>query len=278
MGSRHLPDLRRADPVRWRRASLLKLSAALLVVVAALAGGLMVHTGYIGGPVFAELPAGRPPGSDLRGVSAVLVSGDMGFSVGMGRQVADRLRQDGIPVVAVNSLAFFRHRRTPEEVQALISAAIRRAMALPGAWRVVLIGQSFGADMLHVGLAGLAPDQRGHVMHVVLIVPEDQVEYRASPSNVLNIGEPLLPALPTARRLDWVQTLCIRGAEETDSLCPLLSARNVAQVILPGGHPLHRDSDLVYRVVRDSIIGTARGTGRRAAHSCTWLPAIRAAA
>lgn len=234
---------------------------AVLVLAAALAA-FVVYTGYIGGRVFTDLPPKAAPVPALRGVGAVLVSGDMGFSVGMGRDVCARLRRDGIPVLAVNSLAFFRHRRTPAEDRALIASAIRRALGVPGTRKVVLIGQSFGADMLQVGLAGLEPALRPRVMSVALIVPEQTVEYRASPSDLLDVGEPLVAALPTARRLDWVPTLCVQGREETDSLCPLLSSPNVRRVALPGGHPLRRDSDLVYGVLLGSVVQAAAGHAR----------------
>jgi type IV secretory pathway VirJ component len=245
------------------RASILKRTAWAIALAAAVVGALTVLTGYAGGAVFVDQPPRAVSPRELSGVGAVILSGDMGFSVGMGRQVSDRLVHDGIPVTGVNSLAFFRRHRTPDEDRALVASAIRRALAVPGTRRVVLIGQSFGADMLQAGLAGLDPALRATVMDVVLVVPEDTLEYRASPSNLLDMGEPQVPALPTARRLDWVPTLCIRGKKETDSLCPLLSSGNVEHVVLPGGHPLHRDSDRVYRAVIRSVIQAAeRPVGR----------------
>lgn len=229
-----------------------------LLVAACVAG--MVYTGYIGGRVFAEFTPKVSPPPALKGIGAVLVSGDMGFSVGMGRDIAARLRRDGIPVLAVNSLAYFRHRRSSADDQILVAGAVHRGLALPGISKLVLIGQSFGADMLQAGLPGLTPPLRSHVMSVVLVVPGDTVEYRASPSNLFDWGEPSLPALPTARGLNWVPALCIRGAEETDSLCPLLTQPNMHSVVLPGGHPLHRDVDRVYGVVFRSIVDAARAS------------------
>lgn len=244
----------------WRGRALRRIAVAC-AALAVLLVTVMVITGYVGGAVFGEMPATVRSRPELAGVGAVLISGDMGFSVGMGREVARHLADDGIPVTVVNSLAFFRTQRTPAEDRTLVAAAIRRAMAVPGTRRVVLVGQSFGADMLQVGLAGLAPALRAPVLDVVLIVPEDTVEYRASPSDLFAMGEPQLPALPTARRLDWVPTLCIRGADETDSLCPLLSSANIEHAVLPGGHPLRRDSDRVYGTLIRSVLRAARQPG-----------------
>ncbi|MEJ7932888.1 AcvB/VirJ family lysyl-phosphatidylglycerol hydrolase [Sphingobium sp. AN558] len=233
--------------------SVLSLPAALV--------GVAAYLGYFGGPVFVDIPATARPAKINAGLAAVVLSGDMGFRIGMGPRVANRLAADGIPVVGINSLTFFRNRRSPAEVKALISAAARRALAFGHAGRVVLIGQSFGADMLHIGLTGMAPALRAHVAMVALVVPTDTILYRASPSELLNWTRPDAAALPTARQLTWVPVTCIQGAEETDSLCPMLTQPNVHRVALPGGHPMHGDTDAVHAVLAKAI-AAANITGR----------------
>jgi type IV secretory pathway VirJ component len=148
--------------------------------------------------------------------------------------------------VAVNTLTYLRRTRTPADITSLIARAEQRALRLGHTDRVVLIGQSFGADMLHVGLIGLPASLRAKITRIALIVPEDTVQFRASPSEIFDLFTPTTAALPTARRLTWAPVLCVQGAEEADSLCPLLTQANVRRVALPGGHPLHRDADALY--------------------------------
>lgn len=230
---------------------------ALLFVAGLGFSGWLGHIGYFGGPVFFEVPATAPPAATTARTAAVLFSGDMGFRVGMGPRVAKKLAADGIPVLGVSSLTFFRHERTPDEVRALIADAARRALAFGHADRLILIGQSFGADMLQVGLTGLPPSLRARVRMVGLVVPTDSVIFRASPSELFNWSTPDAAALPTARQLDWVPTVCIHGAQEDESLCPALTLPNVRQVTLPGGHPLHGDVDAVYGALKAEIDATA---------------------
>lgn len=237
---------------RVRKPWLLGGLASLAVIVALLIG-FMGYIGYFGGVVFVPVPATGRPAPAERGLVAVLLSGDMGFKIGMGPQVAARLAADGIPVIGINSLAYYRVRRSPAENEALIAEATRRALALPGARGVVLIGQSFGADMLQAGLPALPRELRDKVALVALIVPLDTIEYRASPAELFNLAPPDAPALSTARRLDWVPVLCVHGEEETDSLCPLLTMPNVRRVALPGGHPMRHDDHLVHAVLKQAI-------------------------
>lgn len=245
--------------MRVRRAS----SAILLVVLATFVGWLG-YIGYFGGGAYIEVPALRKRAADTAVTSprtvAVLFSGDLGFRVGMAPRIAARLAADGIPVLGVSSLAEFRQRRTPAEVRVFIARSIERALAFARADRVILIGQSFGADMLQVGAPGLPAHLRAKVPLVALVVPGDSVIFRASPAELFNWAKPDAAALPTARQLNWVPAICIYGREEENSLCPQLNLPNVERVALPGGHPLHRDADALYAVLRRKI-AAAGGAG-----------------
>jgi type IV secretory pathway VirJ component len=137
-----------------------------------------------------------------------------------------------------------------------VAQAVRTALARAHADRVVLIGQSFGADMLHVGLTGLPADLRARVQLVALVVPTDTVYYQASPAEMLTFSDPDAAALPTARQLTWIRALCVQGAEEKDSLCPRLTQPNMRRVALPGGHYLNYDSDALYRVLHQAVVAS----------------------
>jgi type IV secretory pathway VirJ component len=219
-------------------------------VIAILLTGFLLYfawLGYLMGSPFTDV---RPEGHVRNDLAAVVLSGDMGFKVGMGKQIARRLADDNIAVVGINSLNYFRTTRTPAEATALIARAINRAQTVSHAPRVMLIGQSYGADMLHVGLAGLVPSLRARVALVALVVPGATVEYRASPGEMFTFLMDEADARPTGKLLDWVPVLCVFGTEESNSLCPLLWQRNVHAVSLPGGHPLHYDAGAVYRELR----------------------------
>ncbi len=235
-------------------------TAGLLAVLILGFAGFLAYIGYFGGPVFTDVPATGQAPAEERGTAAVLLSGDMGFRIGMGPLIAARLARDGIPVVGVNSLTYFRHRRTPEEAGRLVLRAMQQAMAVPGTRRVVLIGQSFGADMLHVGLAKLPRPARANIAFVALVVPSDTVEFQASPEELFDLVPPDGPALPTARRLDWVPVLCVHGAREPHSLCPIFRQANVAQATLPGGHELNGDDAALYRVLAQAMRGALART------------------
>lgn len=223
------------------------LIASFLALGAALVAGMALvghRIGYPGGAIYTPIAATAPAQQPMQGLVAVFFWGDMGFNVGMGPSIARRLAAQGVPVLGVNALAAFAHRRTPQETRLLVRDATLRALHAPGARRVLLVGQSFGAGVLLAGLDGLSPELRARVAMVALIVPPDSLLLRATPGGVFSFGTDG-PALPAAHRLDWAPALCIHGAEEADSLCPLWRAQNVTRIALPGGHFLHEDAALV---------------------------------
>lgn len=228
----------------------MKKPLSVLMIVVALAAAFYCYAGYYNGPVYRDLPAARP---DPARPAIVVLSGDMGNRVGMAPKVAARLNGRGYAVVTVNSLTYFSPRRTPGEVTALIEEAMARAMRLGRAGRVVLIGQSFGADMLHAGLAGLPPAQRGAIDAVVLVVPGEDIIFRASPIELAGLEIADQRALDTAARLTWVPVTCVRGAKEHDSLCPELAMSNVRRVVLPGGHKLNSDDGALEAAILPAI-------------------------
>lgn len=219
------------------------------LALAGLSGTLLLalwYIGYIGNGALFDLRLAEPAAdpNHPRAV-ALYLSGDMGFRTGLGPQVAERLTHRGIAVVTENSLRFFRTRRTPEEAGAMIAQGLRRAIALDPKARLLLLGQSFGADVIAPSLPYVPTALRRRIAFIGLIAPGATRQWRASPSAIFSFNEPKEDALTAARRLSWAPLLCIQGAQERDSLCPLLRQPNVSRLQLPGGHPLHHDADAV---------------------------------
>ncbi len=229
---------------------------ALLGIIAIGGGGYVAYLGYFSNDPYTVM---RPPkGAPKADYAIAFLSGDMGFNAGRGPKIAARFVQDGVPVLGFNSLSWFRHRRTPAQVAAMVQELTRRTMRDFGVERVVLVGQSFGADALQLGLPAMPPELRRHIAFVGLVVPTDTVFLRASPDELFNWSPPDLPAAPSARQLTWVPGVCIQGATEDHSLCRTITQANITKVALPGDHYLHKDSGAVYRALKAEIAARAR--------------------
>jgi type IV secretory pathway VirJ component len=195
-----------------------------------------------------EVPASR--GSDT---FALMLTGDGGWA-GLDREVAAGLASAGIPVVALSSLQYFWKPRTPEQA-AQDTARIIDHYAT--AWRrehVVLVGYSFGADALPSIINRLPQEARARIARVALIglAPKASFEIHVGGWLGRSGDQPVLPELERLAR-DKIDIMCIRGADETDSLCPLPPTIGTS-VVLKGGHHFNGD----YSAVVDAIVGSAK--------------------
>lgn len=233
----------------WIRA----IGLALLLLALLGAGGYYVYAGWYRAFRFHDIPAAE---ANVARPAIVMLSGDMGDRTGMTPKVAARLHARGYAIVTANSLSYFSSGRTAAEAAALVTGAMHRAMALGRTDRVVLIGQSFGADMLHAALAEFPESARRPISAVILVVPGHDIIFRASPVELAGFETPDALAWPTASRLTWVPVTCIRGAREHNSLCPELAMPNVRRIVLPGGHPLHGDDAALAAAILPAIEAT----------------------
>lgn len=217
-----------------------RVKAAALVAVATLAVilGLALAAGF-----FDRNPLSLTGkfGGERRRIAVLFFSGDMGVHFGAGPHVIRAFAASGIPVVGVSSPALFAARRTRAQVDHIVADGIETALATSKADRLIVIGQSFGSDILGTGLAALDPALRSRIAAVVLVVPGDKVFFRADPTDLTYRGTPDAYAADALARIDWVPITCVYGTAEKDSACPLLRGANVRRVPLPGGHFLNND-------------------------------------
>ena len=90
-----------------------------------------------------EVPASHQT-SDLM---AILYSGDGGWRV-TDRGLAQILADHGIPVVGLNTLHYFWSRRTPQQAADDFSRLAEHYLDLWQKKRLIVIGYSFGADVM----------------------------------------------------------------------------------------------------------------------------------
>jgi type IV secretory pathway VirJ component len=195
-----------------------------------------------------------PPAASI---AVVNVSGDMGLRFLLGASTSRGLTDHHVPVVGISTPAVFRQRRTRAEVDAFMAATIRTALARTGVARVVVMGQSYGADIVQTGLARLPADLRAKVAAIVLVLPGDSVYFRADPTSWSYGDSPDSVGVTTANTLTWAPLTCIYGVEEDDSLCPLLRVPGARVIGMPGGHNIHHDEAGLLRHVLTAVRAVA---------------------
>ena len=210
--------------------------------------------------IFRHLEGGAPLvelanlGAFRKDASIVFFSGDTGLGRwSLGGRVAQQLATDRYAVTGVDMLAAFSTRKTSEQTSALLTRAIAVARQRNPGVPIVLIGQSYGSDILTLAIGGLPRDVQATIAKIILIVPGSHAYLQVSPGEILGTARPDVSLAPLARRLPNVSITCIYGVDETDSLCPVFKTANTTVIGLPGGHPLNRDSKALFAVVARAI-------------------------
>jgi len=203
-----------------------------------------------------EVPLGAAQGSAARGGAegpqeqrfAVLFTGDGGWA-GIDKEMAARLAASNIPAVGLSTLKYFWQARTPAETSRDLARIVRYYSAQWHRERVLLIGYSFGADVLPEVVNGLPPDVRNRVDSVNLIGLSHNASFEIRVAGWLGAAAEGSPIRPQIDRLGKLPVVCIRGDEEKDSLCPELTGTHVRKVLLAGGHHYNGDYTALVKAI-----------------------------
>ncbi|HRD66180.1 MAG TPA: AcvB/VirJ family lysyl-phosphatidylglycerol hydrolase [Candidatus Competibacter sp.] len=202
-----------------------------------------------GGVPLTEVPVTGGPG---RSQFAVMFSGDGGWAL-LDRAVTAELAKNGLPTVGWDSLSYFWKARQPDEVALDLERVLRHYLAVWKKERIVLIGYSFGADVLPALANRLPRDLRDRLDLVVFLGLSDYAAFEFHLSDWID-DEPSKgdqPVRPELEKLTGVKRLCIYGEEEEDAACPKLADLGAIAEKMPGDH--HFDED--YQGVAQRILG-----------------------
>jgi type IV secretory pathway VirJ component len=195
------------------------------------------ETGDIGDLPLVELPG---PRSDP--ILVLFLSGDGGWR-DLDKTIGERLAAEGLQVVGFDSLHYFWHRRSADELARDLTRTLNHYREAWGSKRFVLAGYSFGADVLPAALARLDPATRKSVLKVVLLGLSDRASFEIHPTEWLGIRAPGTPVLPEARQMDMARVLCISGRQEKISLCRDPAFAGAERIETSGGHHFNGDYD-----------------------------------
>lgn len=189
-----------------------------------------------------------PPAKAGGGRMAILVSGDGGWA-GLAKTIAAALAADGIGVAGLDSLKYFWQARQPEEVVRDVQRIAEHYGREWHATEVVYIGYSFGADVLPMVLNRLPRNLAPRTAGLTLIAPSDTANFEIKVTGWLGAVHPGPPTLPELEKLRGLPMVCLYGAADDGSVCPLLPKGLARVEALPGGHHFGGDYDSVAKSV-----------------------------
>lgn len=193
----------------------------------------------------ADLPIDTLMSKDMSKPLVFYISGDGGFN-SFSTSFMKQWNNAGYPVVSLNARSYFFRAKQPDVAAKVIAGLLNHYMA---SWRrnsVILIGYSFGADVLPFIQTRLPQNIETKVNHTVLLSPSHTTDFEVHlfyghsgsnvPAEINKLNNP---------------TLLVYGNKESD--VPVNEVRNpkVTSLVFSGDH--HYDdnvSELVAQIVK----------------------------
>jgi type IV secretory pathway VirJ component len=245
-GQDHVAELKRTHPGIEVTAQDQVSEDALLEI----SRDVLTTAATAGSPL--NLPLVPIEASPTRNTMAIIYSGDGGWR-DIDQKLGAYMQEAGIPVVGVDALRYFWNEKTPEQTAADLSRIIGTYKARWNVENVVLIGYSFGANILPATYRLLAKQDRDSIRLVSLLALSHQADFEIAVTGWLGYagagkhGDPV----EDLGAMEPFKIQCIYGVKEEDTACPELANITGADIrSRPGGH--HFDGD--YRTLNQLII------------------------
>lgn len=194
-----------------------------------------------------------PPPPALAGQHPLVVfySGDGGWR-DIDKKIGAYLAEQGYYVVGIDSLRYFWRKKEPAEMAADLDRLVRHYREQAQRNGVILVGYSFGADIMPFMVSRLSDDTKVEIKLISLLGISQHASFAIRLADIIggtNTDGPL--TLPELMKLKGIPIQCVFGEAEHDSVCTQKELDAVVNRIqMSGGH--HFDGD--YHHTADLII------------------------
>lgn len=167
----------------------------------------------------------------------LMISGDGGWT-GFDQQVADEFAKKGMPVVGLNALKYFWQQKNPLKTTLDAERLILQYAALWKKNKVILLGYSFGADVIPFIFNRLPENIRKEIHSVILLSPSPDSDFEIHVTDLFNFrsGKRAFNVLEEIKKIKGTHLVCFFGNEEDRTHAVALADKHIGVVILNGGH------------------------------------------
>jgi len=201
--------------------------------------------------VLDDLPLIEVPARATAGhVLVVHLTGDGGYGV-TDKGIANRLADNGVPVVVLNTRRYFWTVRTPVGASVDLARILRHYLSAWNADRFVMVGYSFGADVAPFLLTRLPADLRARLRLLVLLGPSEAAHFHLTLGDLI-VGESAkgpYKVAPELERLRGTPMECFYGEKDKEAIGGTLDPTLATSYKMSGGHRVGKNFDLIVRKI-----------------------------
>lgn len=181
------------------------------------------------------------------------LSGDGGFNK-FSNSLCDGINVKGYDVISLNSKSYFWDKKTPEQTAIDINNYLVKKLAGRKNQQVVMIGYSFGADVLPFILTRLPKEFHDKILASFLMAPSESTDFEIHWSDIF--GGNAKRSMDVATELNKLlndKIVIITGSDDGHLPLNKISLKRYTHEVLPGGHHFDGNTDEIAKVIINNI-------------------------
>lgn len=181
------------------------------------------------------------------------LSGDGGFNK-FSTSLCEDFNKEGYDIIALNSKSYFWDKQTPEQTTSDINNYLSKKIAGRKNQQIVLIGYSFGADVLPFIISRLPKNIHDKVIVSFLMAPSGSTDFEIHWSDIFGGNSKRDRDVVTEiNKLDGENIVIITGSDDEHLALNKISLKKYTHEVLPGGHHFDGDTDEIAIVILKHI-------------------------
>ncbi len=191
-----------------------------------------------------ELPV-KEWGSHAQNPFVLYISGDGGFNR-FSLDLCNVLHSSGYSVTAVDAKSYFWHKKTPEQSALDIGMYLKKEFNGRQNQDLVLVGYSFGADVLPFIIQKLPSSLRIKIRSTILISPSATTDFEIHMTDIFGYAAKRNMDVPAEiNKLTDEKIVTIFGDDESDFPVSRIRINKYTNLVLPGGHHFNGETDIL---------------------------------
>lgn len=183
---------------------------------------------------------------------AFIISGDGGWYK-FEQSIADKIAEDGIPTIGLDTKKYFWHRRTPEETTSDIIACLEHYGGEWGKEEFIIIGYSLGAEIVPFVVNRFPEAMKSKISMLVLLSPAQTTDFEVHIADMVGIvnRKNTYKVIDEIMRIKDIPSLLIFGADEKSKVPELFKGTPVMTEIIPGDHHYKFNTSLIVQTMKN---------------------------
>jgi len=191
------------------------------------------------------------PGHDKPAI--FYITGDGGFNT-FSTNLCESLNRKGYDVFSLNAKSYFWDKKTPEQAATDINNYLIKKLTGRRNQQVVMIGYSFGADVLPFIENRLSNNLVENVIASFFMAISGSTDFEIHWSDIFGGNKKRSMDVATEmNKLPGKNIVIINGSDDESPVLNKISLKNYTHEVLPGGHHFEGDTEEISRVILKHI-------------------------